>query len=459
MHMQARGASMGRFRRVDDIRMNTSARNNGAPDARSIHAESCQLQVILEFAGPGERSLLSELPALLSSAPHRLMFLAGAMAVLLSMLWWACVLASWHLGTPFPAAPVPAGWAHAMFTQYGMLPLFMFGFLLTVFPRWLGRPPLTRRHYVPVFVGVFGGYLLAHAGLLDRRPLLIAGLAAMLAGWLAALFALAGVLLRSEARDWHARSCVLALCLGALGLIAFTAFVFGADAAFAVLAIKLGTFGLLLPIYFTVCHRMVPFFIASVVGRGYRVVRPPATLLLMWIGMFAHLALELSGRSEWLWLADAPLAILFLAHWLAWQPWRCMRPGLLAVLHLSSAWLPIAFILYALQGLLAFLGHGYLLGRAPAHALTIGFFGSMLVAMVTRVTQGHSGRPLEFGAIPWLSFVLLQVVAVIRIQAEFMADAPRWLLIAALAWLVAFLPWVLRSLWIFATPRVDGKPG
>ena len=38
-------------------------------------------------------------------------------------------------------------------------------------------------------------------------------------------------------------------------------------------------------------------------------------------------------------------------------------------------------------------------GRAPAHALYIGFFGSLLVAMVTRVTQGHSGRPLELDAL------------------------------------------------------------
>ncbi len=34
-------------------------------------------------------------------------------------------------------------------------------------------------------------------------------------------------------------------------------------------SIKIGTFGLLLPIYFTVCHRMIPFFASRVVA-GYR---------------------------------------------------------------------------------------------------------------------------------------------------------------------------------------------
>ena len=34
-----------------------------------------------------------------------------------------------------------------------------------------------------------------------------------------------------------------------------------------------------------------------------------------------------------------------------------------------------------------------------------------------------------------------------------------WLVIAAWGWLLAFAPWVLRSAWIYLTPRVDGKPG
>jgi uncharacterized protein involved in response to NO len=83
----------------------------------------------------------------------------------------------------------------------------------------------------------------------------------------------------------------------------------------------------------------------------------------------------------------------------------------------------------------------------------------MLVAMVTRVTHGHSGRPLAMGVVPWLTFGLLQIVAVARIYAEVAVDMPRWLLIAAFGWLIAFAPWVVRSLWIYAMPRLDGKPG
>ncbi len=117
---------------------------------------------------------MSDLPKLLAAALHRLMFFAGASAVILSLLWWACVLADSYFGwAHLPQPPVPAGWAHAVLTQYGMLPMFMFGFLLTVFPRWMPQPALEKRHYVPVFAGVFGGYLLSHVAMVSgSSPLL-----------------------------------------------------------------------------------------------------------------------------------------------------------------------------------------------------------------------------------------------------------------------------------------------
>ena len=403
--------------------------------------------------------MLAGLAAQLAVAPHRLLFFAGATAVMVSMSWWTCFLFAGYFRLDFTATPVPAGWAHAVLTQYGMLSPFIFGFLLTVFPRWMNQPPLTSRDYVPVFVGVFGGYLLSHLGLLGMKSLLIAGLVSMLAGWIIGLLTLGKLLMRNGAGDRHASSCFIALTLGACGLAAFLAFMLGAPWQFAFVAMKIGTFGLLLPVFFTVCHRMIPFFSTNVVGARYRAFKPAWSLPLLWILLLGHLALELTHHYDLLWLADAPLTLFFAVHWIAWQPWKCMKPGLLAALHLAFLWLPIAFVLYTTQSLIAFFGGGFVLGRAPVHALTIGFFGSMLVAMVTRVTQGHSGRPLQMGAIPSLTFALIQIVAMTRIHAEFSHDSAVWFVVAAIGWLVAFLPWVARSVWIYATPRIDGQPG
>lgn len=116
---------------------------------------------------------------------------------------------------------------------------------------------------------------------------------------------------------------------------------------------------------------------------------------------------------------------------------------LLTVLFISLAWLPLAFALYSAQSLVTLLTGVHGLGRAPAHALFIGFFGSVLVAMVTRVTQGHSGKLLVLPPVAGFAFVAIQAVAVLRILAELATDAALWQALSALAWLVALAPWVV----------------
>jgi uncharacterized protein involved in response to NO len=187
-------------------------------------------------------------------------------------------------------------------------------------------------------------------------------------------------------------------------------------------------------------------------------VRPLAALGAVWTLVFADLALELVHAYGALWVVDAPLAAL--GAWLTWR-WlpRAAMPPLLAVLFAGFAWLPVAMLLYAIQSAWFAWSGEFALGRAPAHALFVGYYGSLLVAMVTRVTHGHSGRPLELGTVGGFAFVTVQVVAVTRIVAEVARDGAAWQAIASLGWLIAFLPWVIRSGLIYLSPRIDGKPG
>src|SRR3546814_19474660 len=83
-------------------------------------------------------------------------------------------------------------------------------------------------------------------------------------------------------------------------------------------SIKIGTFGLLLPVYFTVAHRMFPFFAGNVV-KGYRPWRPMWLLGAFWPLTLAHLALELVHGYQWLWIADVQLLALA-GTWL-WRNW------------------------------------------------------------------------------------------------------------------------------------------
>jgi len=397
-------------------------------------------------------------PRLLANAPHRLMFFIGASNVLLAMAWWAAwlVASRWH-GFAMPQPHPYAGWLHAIVMQYQVLPSFFFGFLLTTFPRWMGLPEFGRRRYLPVGIGLFGGQMATLLGAFGWAPGILVGSGLTIAGWTFGLAALGPLLFREKGTTWHARSCFAALCLGLAGLVAWLAFLRGASPLWAFASIKIGTFGLLMPVYVTVAHRMFPFFAGNVVPN-YRPWRPLWLLGAFWALALAHLALELVHGYRWLWAPD--LGLLALTTSMLWRWWpRGSRNGLLVTLFIGLAWLPIAFALYSAQSV-AYLQTGmFWLGRAPAHALFIGFFGSVLVAMVTRVTQGHSGRPLKMPAVAWVAFGGIQLVALVRVVAELAPDPLACMAIAAIGWLLAFTPWVLRIGRIYLSPRVDGKPG
>lgn len=386
------------------------------------------------------------------------MFFIGATNVLLAMAWWSAWLVDARWQVFGLAQPEPwAGWLHAFVMQYQMLPSFIFGFLLTVFPKWLGQPELSRWHFVPVGVGLFGGQLATIAGAFGFGPGVTIGFWMSLAGWLSGLAVLGPLLVRERGSTWHARACYGALVLGLLGLCAWGGFLLAEDAWLAFASIKLGTFGLLLPVYFTVAHRMFPFFAGNVVP-GYVPWRPLWLLGAVLALSLAHLVLELAHAYGWLWVTDLPLlALLAFTTW-TWWP-RGDAPGLLTVLFAGLAWLPLALALYAFQSLAYQATGEFLLGRAPAHALFVGFFGSVLIAMVTRVTQGHSGRRLVMPRTAWFAFAAIQLVAVVRVLAEVVPDGWAWQAAAAVGWLVAFTPWALRMGRIYLAPRQDGRPG
>ena len=397
-------------------------------------------------------------PRLLGQAPHRLMFFIGASNLMLAMAWWT----AWLLTTRWPlfamAQPQPyAGWLHAFVMQYQVLPSFFFGFLLTVFPRWMGLPDIDSWRYLPVGIGLFGGQIATLLGALGWQAGIVVGLLMTLAGWLAGLLALGPLLLREKGKTWHARSCYVALVFGFAGLLAWAAFVLGASPLWLFVSIKIGSFGLLLPVFVTVAHRMFPFFAGNVVP-GYQPWRPLWLLGGFWALVMLHLALELTHGYRWLWLADLPLLVLTATMLWRWWP-RGPKPGLLTVLFVGLAWLPVAFALYAAQALAYAAAGTFWLGRAPAHALFIGFFGSVLIAMVTRVTQGHAGRPLVMPRAAWFAFATIQLIALLRIAAELAPDSAAWQAVAALGWLVAFAPWVVRIGRIYLAPRADGKTG
>lgn len=394
-------------------------------------------------------------------APHRAMFLGGAVQSLAALLFWAIDLGARYAGLYDPPAwPFPAVWLHVVLVVYGIFPFFIFGFLMTALPRWVGGGALAARRYVPAFGLMAIGWLGVH-GALRWPALLPAAIALVAAGWGWGLWALYEAARRGGSQDKrHAWTILVAVGVGLFGLLASAAGLLRLDAAWQRLGMELGLWGMLLPVFFTVSHRMLPFFSSTVIPR-YTIYRPMPLLAAMLACFALHALGAALDLRAWLWPVDALAGGLAAYLCWKWQLHRSFAVPLLATHHVATAWLAVALLLYAVQGGLAFLGVSWG-GLAPLHALGIGYFASMLLGMATRVTLGHSGHAPAADRWTWGLFWGLQAVVVLRLSGEFAGLAagplnPVWL--AALGWLTVFGFWCARHLGLFVRPRADGIAG
>ena len=116
-----------------------------------------------------------------------------------------------------------AGWLHAFVMQYQVLPSFFFGFLLTMFPRWMGLPDFAALALPARSASACSAASWRRCSARsDWSAGIVVGALLTLAGWIAGLAALGPLLLReTAAATWHARSCFAALMLGLVGLLAW----------------------------------------------------------------------------------------------------------------------------------------------------------------------------------------------------------------------------------------------
>ena len=251
------------------------------------------------------------------------------------------------------------------------------------------------------------GVVLLIVGAATRSGVTALGALLLAVSWSVVGVAFAAMLKRSRVRDQlHAR-CVLGFWIFG---IASALLVAGAlamqEVGIAAVAVSLMVFAFVVPITVTVAHRVLPFFTSSAVS-GFVPWRPNWVLGLLLVGVLVFGVVQVLARVgpaadrslAWLTLATmAPAAAALTALSIQWgltQSLRGVSLRLLAMLHLAFFWIPIALLLAAIDAalLLAWGDAAPRLGLMPLHALTVGFLGSMLFAMATRVIRGHGRVP------------------------------------------------------------------
>jgi len=383
------------------------------------------------------------------------MFFTGMLqSVFVMAPWWVELVL--RAGGDAMNWPWPAVWWHALMLIYGVFPFFICGFLFTAMPRWQGQPDMKPDDYIWIWSALTAGWVLLYAGFVFPA-LRMVGVMAVAAGWAGVCGLLLPIALRPGRGQWHAVPIWLALCAGWVGWMLLLGLSLGGNGRLALWAIDIGLYGFLLPIFLCVCHRMVPFFSSSVLP-GYIMARPRWALIVLLGASVLHGLMNRLDLEAWRWCVDLPAAVVGIWLSLRWRLRDSFRVRLLAMLHVGFAWFWIGMGLFALQPLLPHFGL-HLSALAPVHALVIGMFSVLVIAMVSRVTLGHSGAPLVADALTWYLFWGVQCVAVVRLLAEIVPGSALWLVVAATGWMGVFMLWNLRYLPTFLRPRADGKAG
>jgi uncharacterized protein involved in response to NO len=406
-------------------------------------------------------------PRTLLAAPHRLSFFMAAMVMAASALWWWVEILARAGAWPTPIWAVPATFVHATVMTLGFMPLFFCGFLFTAGPKWLQMPDVSARAILPGVGAMGGGWILVLCGA-HAHHLIAAGGAALAAlGWLMMCARFLGLLKRSRAKDrLHASVIAAASVLGVLAMFSAALGLALQDYRVIHLSAQLGLWWFIVPVYVAVAHRMIPFFTASALPM-LDAWRPNWLLwtLLAAVGLQGlwvvtdHMgwqSMALLGARA---LTSCVSGALVMGLAVRWGLVQSLRIRLLAMLHIGFVWLGLAMCLDAASALLG-AGGGAPLTLLPLHALSMGFLGSVLMAMATRVSCGHGGRTLTADNLVWALFWGLQVAVVLRLSAALWPGHANALLAAAASiWLAAMGGWALRYGRWYGRPRLDGKPG
>lgn len=378
--------------------------------------------------------------------PHFL--LAGLAGLLLIPLWSL----SFVFGTPLGSAWPPTLW-HGHEMLFGFIASAIAGFLLTAVPSWTGQRGFAGRPLILLSVLWLGARLLiASSGLWP--PLLTAAVDLAFLPALALL--VAPPLLRARNRNTP-----LLLVLGLLWLtnLVFHMALLRNDPPLAIHALIVGI-DIVLILVTVVGGRIVPAFTSSALRqRGLAdVIRTSAVGTAL-----AVTAMGLVAVGDVFW-PDRPIAgviagIAACIQAMRLQQWltiRILRQPIVWVLHVGYAWLPVGLALKAVA---------LLTGSAFAafwiHALTIGALTTMIMAVMTRASLGHTGRPLKADALITAAYLLLSGAAVIRVfgLSPFRLNYPLVIAWSASFWTTAFAIFIGVYAPILWQPRVDGKPG
>ncbi|MGL6212938.1 NnrS family protein [Billgrantia desiderata] len=386
----------------------------------------------------------------LARLAFRPFFLLASLFSVLAMVVW---FAFWH-GDILLRPHGGLMWWHQHEMIFGFGAAVVVGFLLTAVQNWTGRPSLSG---APL-LGLVALWLAARITLAFPMGLPVWLLIALDVAFLP-LAALVMGRLVVAVKLWRNLMFVPVLLLLAGANLAMHLGV--AQGKFALIR-EGGYLGVLLIAVLMVLlgGRVIPFFTSRKLGRP----QPAAIPALERLTLGSLLAIVLLQLAVLLGAAVPPalLASVMLAAAAAslvrlvrWEGHLTLREPLLWGLHLSYAFVPVGLTMWAMALL------GVFRVELALHALAIGGIGAMMLAMMARVSLGHTGR--EIRTLPGIGVGLALIFAGALLRSPILAMFPQithWTYnLSIIFWCIAYLIFLFHYTLPLLSARADGQAG
>lgn len=383
------------------------------------------------------RARMAASPAFLRGA-FRPFFFGGAAWAVLALTLWLLTLAG---AIPLPSVLEPLAW-HRHEMLFGFVGAIIAGFLLTAIPNWTGRLPIAG---APL-AALFGLWLAARAAVLFSSIVGPFVAAAIDVGFYIVLAAVAGrEVIAAKNRNLPIVGLVLLFAAACGADHAFPEAATGSRAAIALVVLMISVIG----------GRIVPSFTNNRMqkhGLGGRRPTQPAAFDLAVIGVTAAALLAWIVLRE----TDALGVLLLVAGLLQamrlarWRGLTTARDPLVFILHVGYAWVPLGLSLLG-----ASLIGAPIPTSAAIHALTAGAMGTMILAVMTRASLGHTGRVLEASMPTVVLYALVTAGALLRVAAPIgLIDYTMGMELAAISWGGAFILFLTQYGPILVRPRL-----
>ena len=375
-------------------------------------------------------------------------FLAALAWAAIAMAVWAGIRAAGF--SPLPGLPPQLWHGHEMI--FGFVGAAIAGFLLTAVPGWTGARG-------------FAGWPLVLLTLLWLAGRVSFALASRLPSWTVVLselsfFLVLALMVAVPLLRSRNRNTPLLLVLGALWSIDATflyAMVLG-DLSLAASMLRVAL-DVVLVLITVIGGRIVPSFTANAL-RGQGVVAPMRKHVVVDVAAIASMILvvvvDVVAPTHGIAVLVAAFAALAQAIRLSgWRGMRALNDPIVWVLHLAYLWIPVGLALKAVS-----LGTGAEWAAGWLHALTAGAVSMMVVAVITRASLGHTGRPLAVSRAVAVAYGVLCAAALARVVATaFSASRELALGLATSLWIAAFVILLFSYGPILLRRRVDGREG